>query len=114
MSGAADGAVLWCITDSLGLPAAKDQPATEPAVSYLHLTSLILRASGLDLNVKLQALTGRTAPTLAATVYEEPPPTNLFGVLVQVGVADCAPRLLGPLGRRVVGRLWPPILRKWV
>jgi hypothetical protein len=107
-----------CITDSLGFAVAKDPPPGEPRLSYFDLAAGLLRARGLQCEFIVASETGRTSEMLEnaiasgalAHLLARPP----LCVVLQVGVVDCAPRVLGPRARMLVSRLRPRLLRRAV
>lgn len=103
-----------CITDSLGLQTTVGQPESDPKVSYIELAKSLPLISKQHLVIDVLAETGRTSQGVVTAIEGlefDPPP---FVVLIQVGVVDCAPRLLGPRMRYALGQLRPKQVRNAV
>lgn len=103
-----------CITDSLGLQTTVGQPESDPKVSYIELAKSLPLISTHNFVIDVLAETGRTSESVISVIEGlefDPPP---FLVLIQVGVVDCAPRLLGPKMRYALGQLRPKQVRNAV
>jgi hypothetical protein len=71
-----------------------------------------VKSNGGNIDVEIDALTGRTSDILVESIKYSDVKEKV--VVIQIGVVDCAPRILGPFGRRVIGRLRPKSVRVFV
>lgn len=99
------------ITDSLGLDRARHQPELDPEVSYLSILENRL-SEFYEIEFYALAQTGRTV-LLALNEQNKMSKTPDIQIL-QVGIVDCAPRLLGNKMRLLVGLIKPNVLQQWV
>ncbi len=102
-----------CYTDSLGLNETHNIPVNEAKISYLELVHNKLKIEYPEIKFSYEAITGRTAVLLKNDIIQNPIINNAIFV-IQVGIVDCAPRVLNNTFRIFVSLIRPKFIRKWI